>query len=174
MSDVRRPRRKIGTRRPTLGIRRDAGPCRRENPPRPCDSARLLLRCSRGNPRRRLQRARVGLGWIAVRLKLAEFRRCNVPDYPVNPALPTPAMLSMKRGRDVKGSDVVDPGPEVGGGQCSSFYRLLEGGPCWWEHSSWSIFYSGRMLVLPTRELCSLPALGPPTARSRRRGGQRW
>jgi hypothetical protein len=52
-----------------------------------------------------------------------------------------PRCFSMKRERDVKGSDVVDPGPEVGRGQCSSFYRLLEGGPCWWEHSSWSIFY---------------------------------
>jgi hypothetical protein len=36
----------------------------------------------------------------------------------------------MKRGRDVKGSGLVDPGPEVGGGKCSSLYRLLEGGLC--------------------------------------------
>jgi hypothetical protein len=76
------------------------------------------------------------------------FARLRTP-LPARGSAPVRVMLSMKRGRDVKGSDVVDPGPEVGGGQCSSFYRLLEGGPCCWEHSSWSIFLLGPSIAEP-------------------------
>ncbi len=48
-------------------------------------------------------------------------------------------------GRDVKGSAMVDPGPEVGGGQCSSLYRLLEGGRQTLEASFETIRFRGGL-----------------------------